>query len=287
MARTVGQGFDELVERVTPKYVESENAARNLTKIERLLSAEFGMDYLATFGSSGHGTNVAGYSAVDCFAVIHKSRLHEKSGQSLHLIKDCLSEHFDDVTVTRGRPVVSVPFGGSGAERHQIVPAFLTKKIGHHDVYAIPGPSNRWVGSCPGLHSAWINQLNDNLNKSFKPFTRVVKAWNCYNGEPIWSFYLELCAADYLQKDGGVVYSMDVKNFLRHMVDLKLEPLPGSKGCSEPVYGTAAADRERALEALEAAADLAQQARDLEVNGDIVDAFYHWRMLFNWNFPPF
>jgi len=287
MERTVEHGFFELVERVRPKYSESDAAVRNLNGIERCLKDEFDMDYLAAYGSSGHGTNISGYSAVDCFAVIHKGRLREKSGESLLNIRGCLAEHFDDVTVTKGRPMVSVPFGVSRAERHLIVPAFMSGRMGRHDIYSIPGPNDRWVASCPGAHSAWINQLNDELNKSLKPFIRVVKAWNYFNTEPLWSFYAELSAVEFLQKDGAVVFSMDLKNFFHHMIDKGLEPFPGSKGCTEPVYGTTVADRNAALDKLKSAAELADQARESEVKGNIADAYYYWRKVFNFRFPSF
>lgn len=287
MERTVEHGFLELVERVRPKYSETDAAVRNLNLIERCLSAEFDMEYLSTYGSSGHGTNIAGYSAVDCFAVIHKSRLRERSGESLLNLRGCLAQHFDDVIVTKGRPMVAVSFGRTEAERHKIVPSFLSGRVGRQDIYSIPGPNDRWEAACPGAHSAWINQLNDDLNKALKPFIRVVKAWNYFNGQPLWSFYTELAVVDFLQKDGGVVFSMDLKNFFHYMLGKGLAPLSGTKGCNEIVYGTAVADKNAALLKLKAAAALADQARESEVRGNVADAYYYWRKLFNFRFPSF
>lgn len=287
MARAVSDGFEEFVERVTPEYAESANAEKNLVIIERCLTSQFKMDYMATYGSTGHGTNVNGYSPVDCFAVIDQSKLLEVSGDSLAEISTFLLEHLPDTAVTGGRPVVAVPFGKNRAEIHHVVPAYPKGKKGPHDIYGIPAPRDRWIDSCPGAHSEWINDLNDEMGRNLKPFIRVVKAWNFYNDAPIWSFYVELCVAEFLKSDSSIVYSVDLKNFFKYMVDKGLAPFEGSAGCTEPVYGTSQADKEIGLEKLKTALALAERARNAEVKGDIADAFYLWRKTFNWRFPAY
>ena len=69
MPRTVADGFSEFSKQLISKYTESDVAKDKLSIIERSLRTKFDMMYLATYGSTGHGTNENHYSAVDCFAL--------------------------------------------------------------------------------------------------------------------------------------------------------------------------------------------------------------------------
>ena len=73
--RSVADGFAEFSEKLISTYSESDIAETNLNIIESCLNTNMDMTYLAPYGSIGHGTNVSEYSAVDCFAIIPKSRL--------------------------------------------------------------------------------------------------------------------------------------------------------------------------------------------------------------------
>ncbi len=287
MKRSVADGFDSLSAQLLPAFSDSEKGAKNFSAIERCLKSDFGMSYMVTFGSTGHGTNVDGYSGVDCFAVIGKSRLCEASGECLSEIWQSLLDRFADAVIVEGRPFISIPFGDSRSERHHVVPAYSKGDRDGHDVYGIPGPGDRWVDSCPGAHSAWINSLNDELGRNLKPFIRVVKSWNYSNDQPLWSFYLELCVADFLSKDSFIDYSFDMRNFFDYMVARNLAPFEDAEGSGEPVYGTSLADRDTALAKLRIAAEQAGKARECEVRGEIVDAYYWWRKVFRLNFPAY
>ena len=285
--KTVDQGFRKLLGRIVPTYAESAEAEKNASVIERRLKSEFDMTYMATFGSTGHGTHLDGYSAVDCFAVIPKAHLFEDSGKSLIKVRFAVSKDFPQANVTGGRPVVEVPFGDGPAERHHIVPAFPKEKQGEYDVYGIPGPRDRWVSSCPGAHSTWLSGLDAELDRKLKPLIRLIKTWNVANGEPLWSFYLELCMAEFLKQESSVVYSVDLKNFFRYIALLRLAPFEGSEGCNEPVYGTTVAAKEAAYAKLVAAAEMSDKARDFELKGDIENAYFWWRKVFNYKFPTY
>jgi len=285
--RSIPGGFEEFSKSLISKYAEGEKAATNLDIIERCLSEKIDLTYLAPYGSTGHGTNVNNYSAVDCFAVIPKTRLFENSGKSSITVCDILKDKFPDCAITQGRPVIVVPFGEAASERHHIVPAFHQSSTEGHDVFAVPAPNDRWVGISPAEHSVWINKLDHTLNQNLKPFIRIVKAWSYFNDTPIWSFYLELCVADFLKKDAGIVYSQDLSNFFRYMLRRNLAPFEATEGCTEPVYGTSIAGKEKAIASLRQAADLSERALTCETRGQIPDAFYLWRKAFNWQFVAY
>ena len=62
MAQSVADGFDTLLRQLTPAVSENDAEEVNLSQIERRLETAFDMDYLATYGSAGHGTSITGFS---------------------------------------------------------------------------------------------------------------------------------------------------------------------------------------------------------------------------------
>jgi hypothetical protein len=287
MTRTVDQGFSEFLETLVPRFSETDAAAANQAAIERCLTDAFNMSYLAPYGSTGHGTNVEGFSAIDCFAVIRSSTLDMSADASLDALHGALSEKFPDAYVTEGRPFVAVPFGESPAEQHHVVPAYSIGKQGDYDVFGIPGPADRWIEACPGGHSAWINEVHESTGRRLKPFVRLVKAWNYLDGQPVWSFYLELRVAEFLQGTSSVNYPSDIMLFFKRVADMMMDPFEGAEGSNEPVYGSSADGRAHAINRLRAAKQVSRQARECEAKGQIADAFHAWRKLYDWRFPTY
>lgn len=285
--RTVEAGFDEFSAGIVPQYSETAESASILHRIEQALSRNYSLDFMAPYGSCGHGTNIRNQSATDSFAVIQKSELFEDPGKTLEKVADILNDEVGNATVTGGRPVVAVVFGEKPSDRHHIVPAFSAGSVQDHDIFQIPAPSNRWIGISPAAHSVWINRLDEELNNSLKPFIRVIKAWSYFNNRPIWSHYLELCAADFLRHDHKILFSRDLTRFFNYLRERNLAPFEDSAGCIEAVYGTSKADRDAAISTIKQACEYAEKAIACEAQNNVADAFYWWRKIFDWNFAAY
>ena len=285
--RTVAAGFAEFRKQLVPKYTESDIASATLHKIEKSLKRAFDLSFVAPYGSRGHGTNVQGFSAIDTFAVVPKKELFENSDKSLEKFKDALVQKFPDVLITEGRPVVVIPFGERRSEQYHIVPSYHAGLKGENDLFAVPAPRSRWVHICPAAHSIWLAGLNDTLSANLKDFIRIVKAWSYYNDDVVWRYYLELCAADYLKNDSGVVYSRDLCRFFTYLANRELAPFEDTEGCDQPVYGTCFADRENVMEFIRNTEVMAKRALNCEQRGNVADAFYWWRKIFDWRFASY
>ena len=285
--RTVNEGFHEFRNQLVPKYTESEIASATMHKIEACLKQAFDLSFVAPYGSRGHGTNVRNFSAIDSFAVIPKSALFEDSEKSLEKVRDALKQQFPDAYITEGRPVVAIPFGERRSEQHHIVPSFQVGTEGEFDLFAVPAPREQWIHICPAAHSAWLSDLNDTLNTNLKDFIRVVKAWSYFNDDIVWRYYLELCAADYLKNDSQIVYSRDLSRFFSYLANRELAPFEDTAGCNTPVYGTSIADRDTALAFIQTTCEMSEKAVSCEQRGNIPDAFYWWRKIFDWQFTSF
>lgn len=283
----MAEAFAKFNDRLKPTYSEPDDAETCLRVIERRLADEFDMLFLAPYGSVGHGTNVDGYSAFDHFAVVPKDRLYEDSGRSVEEMRELLSSHLPEVYLEPGRPVIAVPFGERPSDRHHIAPAFPTGTRGEHDLYGIPGPSQRWIVACPGGHSAWINMLDRRMHYRLKPLVRMVKAWNYCDGRPLWSFYLELSVADFLSRKGPGNYSEDLHQFFTYLLARRLAPFKNTEGSSEPVYATTLSAKFDAMDNIRAALTLAKKACVGERQEIVGDAYFWWRKLFQYQFPPY
>jgi len=285
--RGINEGFEEFRNQLVPKYTESEAASATMHKIETCLKQAFDLSFVAPYGSRGHGTNVQGFSAIDTFAVVPKNEIFENSEKSLEKFRDVLAEKFPNVFITKGRPVIAIPFGERRSEHHHVVPSFNAGTKGEHDVFAIPAPLGRWVNICPAAHSIWLTELNNTLNANLKDFIRVVKAWSFYNNDIVWRYYLELCAADYLKNDSDIVYSRDLCRFFTYLANRELAPFEDTAGCDQPVYATSIADRDSAMAFIRRTEEMAKFALNCEQRGNVADAFYWWRKIFDWRFTSF
>ncbi len=285
--RSIHDGFVELIKKLEPNFSESEISESNLSDIERCLKSSFDMNYMINYGSIGHGTHISGYSSTDCFAVIPKKHLFEDSHVSLKKVHECLLESFPNASMLEGRPVISISYGEKAFERHNIVPAFQNGQRHGHDVFGIPGPSQRWVSSCPGGHSERINKVDTELSSQLKSMIRLVKAWNYYNNQPLWSFYVELAMAEFLKTDYSVMYAQDFRNFLRYLQRRELAPIENSIGSNEPVYATPKDQKIMALGTLDEAIYKSGKAVKFESRGNIAEAYYWWGKVFNFHFPKY
>ena len=285
--RDVNDGFIELAGKLSPQYSESEASENNINIIEKSLKSNFEISYMVNYGSVSRGTHINGYSAFDCFAVVPKKQLYEDANKSLEKVWNSLNSLFPDSLVTNGRPVVSIPFGQSATDVYHIVPAFHTGMKDGYDLFNIPAPRGRWIETCPGGHSAWLNSLNEDLSQHLKKMIRVVKGWNYFNGQPLWSFYIELAVAEFMKTDYSVMYSHDFRNFLKYILRKQLEPIKGSVGCYDLVYATSKEQKNAVLNKISDAIELVDKAVKYEKKGDVFHAYYWWRKVFNFHFPSY
>ena len=286
-SRSVDDGFVELVKKLEPQFSECENNAAYIHRIEKKLKASHDMKYLISYGSLGHGTHIKGYSSSDHFAVMPKSKLFENSLDSLKKVHSSLVDIFPDGYIIEGRPSITIHYGEAASEKHHIVPAFVAGEKDGHDVFGIPGPSGRWIKSCPGGHSSWINKLDVQLSQRLKMMIRIMKAWNYFNNKPLWSYYIELAMAEFLKSDYEVMYSLDFRNFLKYLVRIELKPIEGSIGSSELVYATSKDEKYSVLRELNEAIYKSGKAIKFENRGDIFEAYFWWRKVFNFHFPAY
>lgn len=287
MAKSVDEAFQLLLSRLTPRDGESGSAASHRTSILQCLQSNFAVRRFFRTGSFGYGTSVSGYSDVDYFAVVPAERLDNDSNSALNTVAASLRSRFPFSNVSVSSPAIVIPFGQGGSEKHEIIPCFEHGQYLTLDVFGIPDRVGKWMASCPDLNGAIIDVQHTRLSQKAKPLIRLVKAWKYYNSVPLRSFYIELKVAEYLATQSSVVYSIDVKSALLHLLQSNLANIPDPAGGATPVYAAYTTEIPSVIAALSDAVTWASYALEDERSGDVARAFLYWDLVFNQKFPGY
>lgn len=288
MPRTIEEGFRDFYTKLTPSTSESDAAKKHRASIEACLQNNFGLKRFVRIGSFGNGTSISGYSDVDYLANLPTDQLTSNSTYSLQKVRDALLSRFPNTGVRVDCPAVVCPFGVNPAERTEVVPADYLRESNGYKIYDIADCAGEWMNASPDAHNAYVRWADDKLGGKVKPLIRFLKAWKCYRDVPISSFYLELRVAKYASEEKNIIYEYDVRNVLKFLWDGQLASMQDPMGVSGYIAACKSnAFRQDALSKLGTAFARAEKAREASRKGEIPDAFYWWRLLYNNEFPTY
>ena len=287
MKRSVEQGFDVFLQRLTPLASQREAAAKHRASIETSLKAAMPVTLFRETGSFNHGTGVRDHSDVDMLVSVNKAR-PGSSDTALTWVKNALTTSFPYTTVRISRPAVVVEFAG-GDETWEVIPGFYTSRGGAGvSVYDIPGPATGWIDTAPLEHLDYVTEVNKlpKVTGGAKKLARLAKAWKYYNNVPVSSFYLEMRAANYIADEPTFVPVWDICRLLEHLESIGLTAMNDPKGAAGRFYACSTeAKGDEALSKLRTGATRARKALDARNNDDPETAFYYLNLLFGGNFP--
>lgn len=288
MPRTINEGFDDLHDKLKIVNTESESVKKHRASIKSCLESNFGMNRFFRTGSIGNGTNINGYSDTDYFAGIPRKNLKDNSATTLRLVKEALQGRFPLTNIYVDSPAVVVDFGNVASETTEIIPADYLKTENGVNIYDIPDGFTSWMKSSPKANNEYVTKINSKLSFKVKPLIRFIKAWKFYNNVPISSFYLEMRTARYIAEEESVVYSIDIRDIFKCLIDIDLAKMIDPVGVGGYIQGCRSETSKRdALSKLNTAYTRACKARDCEDSDNIKDAFYWWNLLFNEKFPSY
>ena len=287
MVRTVNEAFGIFLGWLTPTSTESQSATSHRASIDACLRSNFGSVRLFRSGSYGHHTSVSGCSDVDYFAVFPRSQLTANSTSTLVKVKNALDARFPNTGVNISNPAVTVPFGNTVSERHEIIPADYVEDVGKYGVYDISDRQGGWMRASPLAHNDYVNYQQVRLGNKVKPLIRFLKKWNYEKSVGIRSFYMELRTTEYVSNETVIIYRLDVLRALKHLKTKQLAAMQDPKQISGYVYPCTEAVKTSALSKLDTAVSRANNACNAETSGNIEEAFYYWNLLFGGTFPSY
>lgn len=288
MARTVNEGFEEFLIRLTPTEAQRIAGASHRASVKAALENNLKVNNFFETGSFTHGTGVRGLSDIDAFVSLRETK-PDSSYTALEWVKDVLTKRFPSTPVSIRRPAVAVQFG-AGFETWEIIPAFITGRGGEEQfVYDIPGPStgSAWIDSAPQEHLKYVNECNKKPHEGdAKDLGRLIKAWKYYCNVPISSFYLEMRCAQHVARQTTYIHVWDVCQVLESLNDHELAAMNDPKGASGRIYPCSSdANKTDALSKLRTASTRARKALDANNDHDPETAFYYLDLLFCGKFP--
>jgi len=288
MAKTVNEGFEEFLRRLTPTKSQREAGAGHRASVKAALEAKLTVSRFFETGSFSHGTGVRNHSDIDALLSIGNAK-PGSSYTALNWVKDALQKRFPRTSVVIRRPAVVVAFA-SGYETWEVIPGFLALKGGSDQlVYDIPGPNagSAWIDSSPDEHLAYVNQCNKEPHTGdAKDLARLVKAWKYYRAIPVSSFYLEMRCAQHVSKQTTYIHVWDLCQLLESLDDNELAPMNDPSGASGRIHACSTdATKNDALSKLHTAAVRARKALDAHNAGNPDEAFKYLDLLFAGHFP--
>jgi hypothetical protein len=287
MANTVDEGFR--IFHGWPTAIETAAAKTHRASIEACLKSNFEISRFFRTGSFGNGTSIRGYSDVDYFASIPNKHLTANSDSTLKKVWRVLDERFPYTEVGIRTPAILVPFGESGSESTDIVPAeYLRKNDNGYMIYDIPDRAGGWMETSPDAQTAYVGDINTRLKGKVKALVRFIKAWKYYRNVQMYSFYLEMKVARYASTEKSILYSIDIGQIFRLLVKEELSAMQDPTGVSGYIYPCFSESMKKdALSKIETALVRAEKAWEAERQGKMQDAFYWWGLLFNDQFPSY
>ncbi len=286
MVRSVTDGFEEFLRRLTPTAAQRQAAGRHREGVESALKSKLGLYRFFETGSFSHGTGIRNYSDVDALASI-KGERPGSSDTGLRWVREALEQKYPYTTVKVRRPAVVIEFAG-GDETWEVIPGFLTGRGGTTSVYDIPGPRGGWIDTAPDAHLAYANESNLQPRRGCaKSLARLLKAWKYYRNVPISSFYLEMRAAQHVRAQQTYVHLFDLCELLEDLHGHQLAAMNDPKGLTGRFHPCSSdANKRDALSKLDTAATRARKALNAHLDDDPDDAFYYLDLLFGGKFPP-
>lgn len=287
MARSVNEGFDEFLRRLTPTQANRDAGAGHRASVKAALESRLKVLNFFETGSFSHGTGIRGLSDID--ALVSLGDKPASSYTALTRVKEALEARFPRTPIKIRRPAVVVEFGG-GYETWEIIPGYLTGRGGDdHMVYDIPGPNAgaAYIDSAPRSHNAYVNEANLKPSKgNAKALARLIKAWKYYCNAPVSSFYLEMRAAQHVKGIDTYIHVWDVCLLLESLNSHALAGMNDPSGATGRITPCSSdAKRDDALSKVDTAAGRARKALEAQRAGKVDTAFYYLDLLFGGHFP--
>lgn len=289
MTKTIEEGFRIFHGKLTPTGGESEAAKHHRYSIEECLKKNFKITRFFRTGSFGNGTSIRGYSDVDYFASIPLVNLSYSSNVILRKVWRALNSRFPNTGIKIRTPAVFLPFGKDVSESTEVVPSFFFfNNDNGNSIYTIADRNGGWIISSPDAHNAYVSEIDKRLGNKVKPLIRFLKAWKYYWKVPISSFYIELQVTKYASAHEIIIYSIDIKNIFKQLLECRLAAMQDPMGVSGYIYPcTSDSNKLHALIKLKIALGRAQKALIAELIGKIDASFYWWNIVFKGHFPRY
>lgn len=283
----VDEAFAKLKSNLEITATESQQASSRHQAIRTHVRSHWQLEDDFLTGSYRRDTKTKRLKDVDVFVVIDADGdqgyyRDEAPSNVLGALLEILRKKWEGAYID-GMAVV-IPYGmDEDVMSIEVVPAFDRTGGGYH----IPHPqAGSWLDTNPKKHHEASSRKNAECDAKYVPLVKMIKAINREMGEPVSpSFLLEVMAMDIVMPPAGR-YGDEIIAFLATAAERIHEAWPDPANIGPDVNTQMShSERESAAQRLRDAQEIAENAVDLQDEGQERAAVEEWRRIFGNRMP--
>lgn len=290
---SASDSFLTLLQKIAPSEAQRQKVATHRDTIATRLRSQFSMYKQFAIGSFSRGTDLAGQSDVDLFAVFSRDEITwGNSTKSSHTMLDnvrvALEGRLPYTSVRRDMHAIVVSFS-SGVEV-DVVPAYFAGMTsdGKFATYGMPDGAGGWMRASPDAHAAYISNADARASGKLRGTARIMKYWrSCRSPSiPISSFHIEMLLAQEGICSGIKTYSTCFTELLMKLAARECAALRDPLGITGYIPAVNAPSMtQRAIDSVRNSRDHAKAAENNDYYGGTQEARRQWDIVFNGGFP--
>ncbi|PTY01855.1 hypothetical protein DB347_25290 [Opitutaceae bacterium EW11] len=290
---SAADSFHTLLARVAPSETQRQRVATHRDTIASRLKSQFAFYKMLTIGSYARGTDIAGESDVDLFAVFTKDEVTwgnsvKSSTTMLDNVRNALEGRFPNTAIQRDVHAIVVAF--SSGVRVDVVPAYFVGMTSDNrfPVYAMPDGSGGWMRVSPDAHASYISQADAQAAGKLRGTARIMKFWRSCRSPaiPLSSFHIEMILAQEAICAGVKTYATCFTELLMKLAARDCSALRDPLGIAGNIPAVKVPSmQQRVVDSVSNSRDHAKAAESSDYWGGTVEARRQWDIVFNGSFP--
>jgi len=284
---TVTEAVGDILEEIAPGEVTLETIQQRRKAITETLEGNLKVSDIKPVGSHTRGTALRTSDADYLCVIARKHVTYRRQPSNSHRIMDrfvrLVKKRYDRTEIRKDGQAVTLDFADGGVV--DLVPAAYEGTVSETDgypVYRIPNGEGGWLRTSPEALTRYMKEADERWGGRLKAIARAVKSWRATAPEPtpLKGLWIELkLASSELVMEVGESRTKLLARVFRYLADGSFDAISDPSGASDPVPACRFLDRMLVQERLEAAADAAERANELEEGGNAQQARQAWRDL--------
>lgn len=290
---SAADSFHTLLSRIAPSDAQRQRVAIHRDTISTRLKSQFAFYKLVTIGSFSRGTDIAGESDVDLFAVFTKEEVTwggtvKSSDTMLNNVRNALEGRLPSTRLYRDVHAIVVEF--SSGVRVDVVPAYFSGMTNDRrfPVYAMPDGGGSWMRVSPDAHASYIADADTRSSGKLRGTARLMKYWRSCRAPsiPLSSFHIEMVLAQEGICSGVKTYAVCFAELLAKLASRDCSALRDPLGIAGNISAVKVPSMlDRTISSVRNSRDHAKSAESSDCWGSTAEARRQWDIVFNGNFP--
>lgn len=290
---SAADSFHTILQRVAPSEVQRQRVTTHRDTIATTLRDQFSFYKLLTIGSFARGTDIAGESDVDLFAVFRREAVTwggslKSSTTVLDNVRAALGDRLPSTTIYKDVHAIVVKF--SSGVQVDVVPAFFEgmSQDNRFPTYGMPDGNGGWMRVSPDAHEAYIAAADAQASGKLRGTARLMKYWRSRRPTAVslTSFHIEMVLAQEGICSGVKTYAECFTELLMKLAARNCSALRDPLGIAGYIPAVKAPSMlARTVDSVANSRNHAKDAQANDVWGGTAEARRQWNIVFQGGFP--